>query len=429
MDLLFIVLYIFSGASSVIITKNSFKTLRNPISIFCILWTIIGVGANLKLYNYYSPSTLVNSCVLSSIWILCILNLVFKSNIRYRSALDNKFFNAYFNYKLFILINIACIVFTLPKVISAFYILVSNGFAYLRASSSDINTGVYVAGWEAAMFSSIIRPIFLTSVICSVVIYFSNLNYYIKRNCFIISIIDTILLVILTAGRGHIVNFTFYLIIASVIFNGKNLFHMIFHNKKIVVMVLMLFMGISYVTIMRDSVNDSVRFFDNLYVYYFSGPSYMSQLLEYETRYGINGDKLYGTATFGFISNWCSSISMLLFGGQRGSLWLMGSQITNKQYWVGEHTYINAMCTAFYTFIIDWGLIGIIIGSSIIYIVSVILMNFMEKNRSIASYSIMVYWIYVLIRTVFKWDLIELDFSVFLFLIYLYTKKFKLIIR
>lgn len=426
MELFFVILFLASGFFINLILKAKFRTLRNPISIFSFVWTIVGVGANLRLYGYYSPSMFVNVSILISMWLLCILSILFYNNPQYYTSLDNENYNSNFNYRFFLIINFSCIIVMMPQVISAASILISNGFAFLRANASYANTGIYVAGWQAALFSSIIRPIILSSTIISIALLFSSEQVKIKRNCILLSIFETILMVILTAGRGSLVNFTFYILIAVILFSGKNIVAILFRYKKLLLMVLLLGVGVIYVTSLRDLGNASWRFLENIYVYYFSGPSYMTQLLEYETRYGINGEKLYGTATFGFISNWFSAWYMLLFGGQSGSLWLMGSQITNKQYWVGDHTLINAMCTAFYTFIVDWGIMGIFLGTIVIFCISKIIMKYMTKKRNLKAYSIMIFWIYLIIRTVFKWDLIDLDFSVFLVCIYIYTMRVKI---
>ena len=48
--------------------------------------------------------------------------------------------------------------------------------------------------------------------------------------------------------------------------------------------------------------SDENIFLYNTYVYYFSGPAYLSQLIKNVTAYGLGGKLLYGAASFGFLS-------------------------------------------------------------------------------------------------------------------------------
>lgn len=175
-------------------------------------------------------------------------------------------------------------------------------------------------------------------------------------------------------------------------------------------------------TQMRSSTDiNSDDILEIFHTYYFSGPSYLTQLLENVKEYGIQGTKFYGADTFGFISNIFSNVMIILTGRPQGTLYIMGAVITNHQYWVGSSTLINAMCTGFYPFILDWGYFGIIIGPFVLGILSLYITKRVYRRRDLFNTALYIYWMYVLFRTVFKWDLVNIDFSVVIISLYMFT--------
>ena len=130
---------------------------------------------------------------------------------------------------------------------------------------------------------------------------------------------------------------------------------------------------------------------------------------------------MYGSASFGFITNIWSDIMIFITDKPQGSLYLLGSVISNNQYSVGAHTVINAMFTCFYPFYIDYGWLGIVICPIFIGVVSAVFTKRLYRNRNIFNISVYIYWIYIIIRTVFKWDLVNIDLIVVIFSLYFFT--------
>ena len=60
-------LYVILFILFVILSKVLLGSIKNPVSIFTLIWTIVGVGANLNIYEYYSPSDFVNFIIAFSI--------------------------------------------------------------------------------------------------------------------------------------------------------------------------------------------------------------------------------------------------------------------------------------------------------------------------------------------------------------------------
>ena len=83
------------------------------------------------------------------------------------------------------------------------------------------------------------------------------------------------------------------------------------------------------------------------------------------------------------------------------------------------------MCTCFYPFILDWGYLGVIIGPVIVALIAGKLTKKLYKERNINTISLYIFFLYVLIRTVFKWDLLNLDFIVVIASLYFFTRRRK----
>ena len=146
-------------------------------------------------------------------------------------------------------------------------------------------------------------------------------------------------------------------------------------------------------------------------------------MIESVDTYGIGSQKLYGAATFGFLTNLISIPLIALTGVRQGSLYILGSVITNHQYWVGNGIYLNAMCTVYYPFIVDWGYIGPFIGPFILAAITFLITKRAYQKITVETASLYIYILYVLFRTVFKWELLNIDLSVIYITMRLFTYR------
>lgn len=400
-----------------IIYKSVLGSIKNPISVFGILWCLVGIGANAALYDYYKPSTIVNFIII----IGCIVSFIVYgfSMHGYNKAFfinEIQIDDGYVNIKRVVIINCIGIAVLVPYAIQSLKMIISGGFAYLRAE------GVFGGGFYAVLNDSIIRPLFTATTILAIVYSFSNSKKKEKVLLLVISVIANVEQVILSAGRASLVNFFFYLLIAIVLFYGHSVRSILYKGRKYIFLGVIVAVIVLKITTKRNMSQSENLILYNTYVYYFSGPAYLSQLIQNVTEYGPGGTLLYGAASFGFITNIWADIMIFFTGKSQGSLYLLGSLISNKQYRIGAHTSINAMYTCFYPFYIDYGWLGIVFCPIFIGIASAIFTKRLYKNKNIFNISIYIYWMYVMIRTVFKWDLVNIDLVVVLASIYFFTK-------
>jgi hypothetical protein len=145
--------------------------------------------------------------------------------------------------------------------------------------------------------------------------------------------------------------------------------------------------------------------------------------MEAQPQYGGFGELLYGSATFGFITNFISWALIFITGRSQGSLYLLGSVITNVYYAVAPTVSLNAMYTCFYTFWIDWGYLGLIIGPVLLAFFSGYLFKRVYLVGDYRTCVIYVFWLYILMRTVFKLDTIGVDITIVFLCMCLFVRR------
>nr|WP_317364499.1 O-antigen polymerase [uncultured Blautia sp.] len=396
--------------------------MKTPITFFSGLWCVIGILANLGLYNIYRPSDMVNNIILIGIWVFFITFSI-GINGKKKSFFFKKLtpLDRTINYPMVILINVICIIFELPFAIKGITYLVNGQLAFLRASGSGLLIG------NTTLL--LINETFVKPIVTATTIFCIVNSFYLKGKKIgllaIITIIENLMFVLVTAGRAPLVNLIFYFILALIFMSGNSIKEVIHNHKKKIASIVLVFLLVVYFTLMRSgNINIINEVMESLYAYFCCGPAYLSQLLSNYHEYGMGGKLLYGSVTFGFFFNWIILFlqRVLRFSDLKTTITILGSVITSRQYLIGVNSLTNSMCTCFYAFIVDWGYAGIIIGPIVVALMSLYFVNRVRKKMNICNLCMYIYWIYMLIRTTFRWDLVSLDIGVIYFTLYLYTK-------
>ena len=403
-------------------TKAVYGSLRSPIFFYCVIWCIVGAVANLGFYGYYLPSTLVNIIMFVGIIVFWIVYGV------YVNGFASDFFKKDFeitetniNLKSLLFINIIFLILVIPTLITSIGLIRQYGLWYIRANASE----VYNSGLLATLSDSVIRPTFISITLITIISCFCDVPRGQRKLLIVLSVIDNVVMTFQTGGRAAVVNFVFYMLIALVLFKGESFANLIRTQKKKIIFLIVVFIFILQLTQMRSTTElNRSDFLRTFYTYYFSGPEYLTQLIENVQEYGINGAKFYGAATFGFITTIFSDIMILLTGRSQGAAYIISSRIANKQYTVGSGgSLVNAMCTGFYPAIVDWGYFGIVLGPAVIAIITGIVTRRVYQKTNIFNTCLYIYILYTLFRTVFKYDLLGIDFSVIILFTYIFTKN------
>ena len=419
MIFMYLALYTALLIITVYVGIKTYRELVNPISIWASLWSAIGILSNLAFYGYNKPLNYVNAVITIGIIVHTLFCVYYHDKCwtrRDRGPLHMDEISVNLDMRMFLLINIAAICFEIPFLIRSLIILVQNNFdmAYLRAAMTNAENGVISGGLISIIRDSGVRNVFTMSALYASFLIFTKQAGRDNRKVIVIAIAEMLIYCCSNAARAYAVNFIFYLLLVLFLCNSRNILEVLRKNLKLVLLFVLLVAVILGVQLLRSPEMPILKTF---YVYYCSGPAYLSELLKDPyVVVQVDEDFRYGTATFGFLANFYYYIKTALTGINDSTVKLLSSVITTRQYKVGDHAYINAMCTGFYAFLVDWGTLGAIIGPLVTGWFSSHYYKRMKQRRTIGQVVICVYVFYCMIRTVFKWDLLYIDFIVLLVL-------------
>ena len=419
--------YIYLFVIIAILQKKVYNSWRTPISFFSLLWCVVGFCSNTTIMNYSQPSTFVNICIIIGVILFAIVH-VWVCPGSYSTVSEDKNFGQYdvIIYKNIIVVNAVCWAFMIPRFQTAIQILGTEGFAFLRANLSNEEVGLSRGGLSDIIFGYMVEPVFIVTAILACFLLFNKKEDKKKYLLFIFSIISIVAYAFTGAARGCLIKFAFCFFFVLMVCR-RNVIWNILKMKVVRYSLVLLIAVVLFITFQRgtfgggESATDSI--FRTFYIYYFSGPAYMSKLLEAQPQYGGFGHLLYGSATFGFITNFLSWILIFLTGKSQGSLYILGSVISNTYYTVAPSVKINAMYTCFYTFWIDGGYLGLIIGPCLIAIFSAYLFKRVYSNGNYRICVMYIFWLYILTRTVFKLDTISVGITIAFVCMRLFVEK------
>lgn len=417
---MYICIYVVLMLITLFLSKKAYKGILNPVTIWATLWSVIGILSNMALFNYYKPSDYVNNVIIIGILIFSLFSMIYaiihKKNCSKTLKPDDIINNI--DIRVFIIINIIAVIIEFPFFIKAVKILIGNGFnlAYLRGVLTDSENGIISGGLISILRDSGVKNVFTLSAIYATILIITNSKYKYKKLIIYIAVIEMIEYSITNAARLYLLNFIIYIVIAIFLLNGKKIISFISENKTIIESLVVL---IIFGLILQNLRASDMSILKTLYIYFCSGPSYLTQLLnDSNISIHINQDYYLGTVTLGFISNIYYYLKTAFTGINDSTVKLIASTITIKQYFVGESTYINATCTCFYPFLVDWGNMGVVIGPLISAYITCYFYRKMKIKSDVGSMTICIYVFWAMCYTIFKWNLLNIDFSVIIILNY-----------
>lgn len=426
-SLLFCATYIMLFVFTLLFEKRNYRTYRTPITFFSILWCIVGFVSNLGLMEFYKPSLLVNVCMVSGIIVFTISYMGFvkpKTIVIQDEFIFSK--NEVVNYQLIYIFAAIGFVFLIPDAINSFRLINRYGMAFLRANLTNTELGISKGGIWDIITTYGISPIFTALSTLSCVLIFSDQPKKKVLPLFFVSVVSMVFSVIANASRHEFVRFFFTLTI-SLLMCRRQTIRAFFKNRLVRRGLIIAVFVVLFITFQR-SISDSKgveNIVKSFYVYYFSGPSYLSQILENVKEYGPGGQLLWGSATFGFLTNFVSFALIFFTGRSQGSLYLLGSVLTNVQYQIGAHNRVNAMSTCYYNFLLDWSYFGIIIGPIILARMAAYFTKRLYRSFTIRDMCLYITFLYVLFRTCFKLDLVSISYTMTCLYIVLFCRRIK----
>ena len=384
-----------------------------PLVFFSGLWCIVGFVANLGLYEYYAPSVEVNLMMLAGIVIFnltyALLNnrktsdLICKNQHGLISGLTS--INTY-RIGLITIINCLCLLYLLPTLSSAMTYVLTGQFTSLRSSIFNLE---FTTTAQNALRSYVITPVFTATLIMGIVGLFYRTRH--APGVLALGIVGSLAVTLIEASRIMLVKMILITLITSVVMFRKKIKKISKRAKVLLCLASICSIAFCvYITSDRSSDGDIVKV---LFTYFFSGPAYLSQLLNaHNTQFVIFKDFLLGGATCGGLLNLVLLALTFLGFPVKDTTYIVGSVLTSGNLPVSPSESINAMCTCYFDFIVDWGMAGVIIGPALLASVTFFLTRCSIFKPSLKSTSLLIFWIYILIRTPFALDTINPAFTI-----------------
>ena len=410
-SVLFSTSFVLEGFVLVLLGVKKYGTFFNPIFMFSGMWCLIGFISNLGLYDSYAPSSLVNLLIISGSLAFFFADFLHKPISRGFSVGCNFMrkesgVGSDARCTIIIVCNIISIIIILPLLVKAASIIATQGWTGLRAANYD-ESSQYMSTLQTYLHTYFVRPCTIATLLVGV---WSILGVDGSSKIpFIFGIVNALLDVAVTAGRNTLFSALILILFAFLMLNNnsKGMILRKIIRPRYVVPVGLIGLLLFFVTFERSGEDALGK---TIFQYFFAGPVYLSQLLSNASLPWIpNQDYMFGAATFGFIINVPLFIGLILGFSVRPSSYWIGSVLTSKVYSIAPEIAQNATCTAFYAFLLDWGYLGIVIGPVILAFATLYIIKKYMLYKNLFWSSILLYCIYLLYRTSFRWDPVDIS--------------------
>lgn len=423
---LFFVTDVCLGAALLLLSKRRYQSLRNPVTIFGVAWMIVAAGANLRLFDYYEVSPYVNLILIVGAIVFSFAIMAFNVGERglFLRATDLAG-SEDIRYGVVLCANIVCFAIMIPLVGNALQYISSGGWDVLRMVNYSDARADYMNTIQTYLLEYVVTPCRMATLILGIWMTFAKVKH--SGEVLLLAIINSLLYCVVTAGRGPILWIVIFFILVMIIDYSPGRYAQYFKRffkARYIVLFGMLIVLILLITGDRSNQGDTLG--SVIYQYYFSGPVFLTQLLEQDfPGFMIDEDFMLGWATFGFLLNIPLTIGLVLGLDTYTSVYWVGSYLTSGNLPISPELSSNAMCTCYYDFLLDWGTAGAVIGPLLLAFATAMIVHCTFKSRTFFWASIMVYWIQILLRTGFRWDPVDIAFSITIFflLIFSYKKK------
>lgn len=418
-SLIYLLLFIFS----LVLIKILYKTFATPLTIFTITFLFFPFIVTLRPLGLYELSFKTHLLIILSFCTFFIFSLLFSKSKRKTNLFSKNFLPAStLNYWLLIIVNVLIFVYLIPKVISAWGTIQSNGWTFLRNnyeenySSSTIDNIIYI--W-------FIKTFLIASIAVLSFDIFNNKNK-LQIPAVIITLFNVLVDVVLFAARAMLVRLVFYLFFSFSFCKIKK-----YSKQKIItigIMSIIIFVILAYVS--RERMSESYSSFsmlDTAVMYYCAPYSLLDYYVKNPSFSHLGFDGLqFGTATFGFLYNIIRSGMYVVFGLEYNGSDYIITQVTSETVRVGSSVSINSACTSIYIFLRDFGIVGVLFGFAFCAFLANRSRHFFLSKPSTRSAAIYIIFLYFVMRLSSTYDMLSPGFAftiLFIFVLTINRKK------
>lgn len=414
-----------------ILANKLYGEFCNPCNIINIVWCLCSTLSVLGLFDLYVPKE-------DTFKIILIFMVVFSSTsvcshlvLNCRNKKQNRivFINNISSFKKIYLLFAEICILLLPLLIKCLVIIKSTGIKGLH-NSFLLGASGYMGFWGFYIYAYIIRPFF--SALMVIAAYSVGIEHKHSNRLMALALVGGITHYIVAGGRKEIFNVVIFVLIVFVMkghqgipiwLNKKKLFINIKSPIfKMLFLIPLIIIMIGVMTMFR--LHFGLGVIGTFWMYMVGPMSYLDIIINNPTKFGISIDGLlYGKGTWGFITGPIETFLSVFIGKDyQGADYLMGLY-TEKYYMISPSARINATATIIYTFLRDYGNVGIIVGT-LQFAIIVSLVYYMARNGKDKGMwiCILIYIYFTLIFSVWRYTLVFYDGYMTLIWIVLFFK-------
>lgn len=331
-------------------------------------------------------------------------------DIKLESKYDEKY---EINYKLIKILNIVALILVSKHFLYAISIILKNGF-----DLTSVRNEVYVGITESGNFIMMFLTRTIPSAVFNITVMIAAIDLYRRRKYILHWAVAAIIINTVTfGGRFLILNFIVYYIAAHLTMRKEFKSKI---NKKYIILVGIILAG---VTMSRGLGKESIL--DKVILYFAGSFSFLELILKNPSQFGFSQGLTYGYLTFGFIFEPIVLFLKAAFGVNIDVPSYYFNIYVQGWYNIGEtrNMLYNNNTTMLYTFLRDFGELGIIIGTMLLAITICICENKYRRNKDYRYFLILVYMYTVIVNSTIMYTLTKITSSLIFILMFIVTKK------
>jgi len=409
---LFILLYLILCLLIFIFTYIKHRTVLKINVLFSVIWIFSGLISSFGLGGLRKPGDIIHLYIFIFLITFNLIYIIFsKKNNKQQLTFFEE--STEINKGLLYFMNILGWVFLAPVLFFSLSIINQYGFSDVRAIVLD----EYFTGDIQRFFArTVTGAIFDATIIISMV----NLALG-KRDKLLISIsIFNVLLFTMTyGGRFMLLKMAVSFILTTLLIKRPD-FKKIKNEKWIILVIIA---GLITVTQMRSGSISS--FLEMFHLYYIGSFSFLDLILSYPVDFGLNGDYLFGLQTFGFLTEPIILFLKFFFNVNLDVPTYYYNIYAQNFYNIGADTVVmyNANTTALYPFMKDFGNWGIILGPTILALITLISERLTYKRQRLVYLCTFIYIATILIDSTMVYQLMTSSSGITIVLLYLFLNK------
>lgn len=400
---------VFICALVMTVNKNEHGVMFNVNTLFTCVWCICVAIASVGLYGLNPPDTRIY--VMS--FIAIVLFNVFSSMKNSKHSIDFKITgcNGIYRYQLVYALHIIAYIFVIPYLQASIQYISEFGYEQLRAADQEV---LGQSSLAAHAMQWLCLPLFNVTMICAAI------GVATKRKkiapTVILAVIDAASYAVIYGGRYIVVKFIFFMVSAFVISEKGRIKHLFKNHKKVVVFAILGVLLLNYLTSLRSV--SGMGFIGNLVVYFSGSFTFLSELLSRNVHGSYMG---FGRITFGFILNFISVVGTFVFGMPYKGTDALVTSFVGDYLTIGNDITYNALPTALYYFILDFGKVFWILGVIILSAFSHKVEDNFYNKKDWNSFCKYLYVLFTLFDSVLKYGYVGIGTLMSFILIELFT--------